>query len=584
MHPCTASLRWRLAAAGVGLVTLAAALTTPLALAADEKKAPPPGKRPGAPTKFQPQKPVAPPAPRSALLTQEAWRGAPLSPVSPSEIDELVGRELRASNLEPAPLTTDEQFLRRVTLDLTGKLPTAAEVAAFTADKDPAKRARLIDQLLDSDAYAQHWAHYWRDVITARLADRRGLALATAFEKWLTGQFKSNQGWDKTVRAMLTVEGECRFDDTGEKGAVFFLASHRGPDAANELAAEASRLFLGIRIQCAQCHDHPSDQWKRVQFHELAAYFARVRERPVRDGKMPVGIQLVSAPFGEHEMTDKDDPKKTYLTHPRFLDGKEAGKGRPDLARRQALADAVTDKGNYWFAGAYVNRVWGALMGQAFYEPVDDMGPKKEAVFASLLARLAASFRGTDYDVKAFFRAVLNSQTYQRQLRPGEPADGHLHFAAAYPTRLRADVLWDALAAALGPLGPPLPPPRPLAAALGMRPGLEGLVKQEFGFDPSLKPDEVEGSIPQALLLMNNPLLHQRIQARGNTPLAKILADNQRDEDAVAALYLRTLARKPTDRELTKCRDYIRKVGSRPEAFEDILWSLINSTEFQTKR
>src|SRR5262249_30039480 len=157
-------------------------------------------------------------------------------------------------------------------------------------DKDPRKRAKTIDQLLDSDAFADHWARYWRDVIAARVQDRRGRALQNAFEKWLTKQIVTNQGWDQIVRAMLTAEGACRFDDDGQHGAAYFLASHVGADAANEQAAEASRIFLGIQIQCAQCHDHPTDQWKRVQFHELAAYFARVRERPLREEMRPVGI------------------------------------------------------------------------------------------------------------------------------------------------------------------------------------------------------------------------------------------------------------------------------------------------------
>jgi hypothetical protein len=249
------------------------------------------------------------------------------------------------------------------------------------------------------------------------------------------------------------------------------------------------------------------------------------------------------------------------------------------------LARALTSPENYWFAGAYVNRVWGELMGQSFYEPVDDMGPKKEAVFAPVLVRLASAFRATNYDVKALFRVVLNSQTYQRQLRPGETADGHLHFAAAYPTRLRADALWDSLVGVLGKFGqvPPAMQQRMQNNPFGMRFGLEGQMKTEFAFDPSSRSDDIEGTIPQALLLMNSPAINQKLQAKSEL-LAGILKDNPDDAKAVAAVYLRVLARKPTDRELAKCRLYIDKVGNRNEAFEDILWALINSTEFQTKR
>jgi hypothetical protein len=530
---------------------------------------------------------AAPPAtsPSAAPLTNEVWQSAPLAVAEPGEIDRLIARELQASGLTPALLTTDEQFVRRVTLDLTGQLPVPADVTDFVADHDPAKRVRLIDRLLDSDEYVQHWAEYWRDVIAARVTDPRGRLLTRAFELWMADQLKNNRGWDTVVRALLTAEGTCRQDDDGQHGANYFLASHRGPDAANERAAETARIFLGIQIQCAQCHDHPFDSWKRHQFHELAAYFARVREQLVRNGQSPPGIALVSLPRGEHQMPSKEDPRQGTVMQPRFLDGRSPGADLPDRRRRQALADAIVDGNDPWFAAAYVNRVWGELMGQSFYQPVDDMGPKKEAVLVPVLARLSSSFRASSYDVKQLFRTILNSQTYQRQARLGESADQHLHFAAAYPTRLPADSLWESLVGVLGNLGGPRPQPgQGMGALAGIRPGLEGLFKREFDFDPSTKPDEVEGSIPQALLMMNNPAINGRIQATGTNLLARILKAYPEDDAALRMLYLRTLARKPTDGELRKCRAYLQKTANRREAFEDILWALLNSTEFQTKR
>jgi hypothetical protein len=179
----------------------------------------------------------------------------------------------------------------------------------------------------------------------------------------------------------------------------------------------------------------------------------------------------------------------------------------------------------------------------------------------------------------------MNSQTYQRQIRLGESTDQHLHFAAAYPTRLRADALWDALVNALGNFGLPPPALRPrLKGPYAMAPGLEGQFKQEFDFDPSLKADEIEGSIPQALLLMNSPAINQRVIAKGTNLLGRILSSYPSDDEALRMLYLRTLARKPTDHEAERCREYVQKAGKRTEAYEDILWALLNSTEFQTKR
>lgn len=532
----------------------------------------------------QSKKPVAAPAPRSALLTAESWQKAPLTPLKPGELDALVAKELEENKIKPAPRTSDEQFIRRVTLDLTGELPLPADVTEFVADKDPSKRAKLIDRLLDSDEYARHWARYWRSVVSAHLTDFRGLIGARAYEEWMVKQLKKNVSWGEIARAMIAADGSVRFDQPDANGQAFFLLGQRGAEAANERAAETSRIFLGIQIQCAQCHDHPFDQWKRVQFHELAAYFARTRERPIRDGQRIVGTELVSARSGEHEMPGKDDPKKSELTHPRFLNGHAPARDLSDLPRRQVLAREITDKGNYWFAGAYVNRIWGVLMGQSFYEPVDDMGPQKSAVFPSVLTRLTGSFRGSDYNMKTLFRDIMNSETYQRQIRQDEAAD-HLHFAAAYPTRLSGEALWQSLVGVLGNMGgPPAGGAGGPAGFLRGPQGLEGLFKSEFNFDPSLRPEDVEGSIPQALLMMNSPAIQQKIKAQGTSLLGRILTAFPSDDDALRAVYLRTLARKPTDRELERCRRHIAEVGKRADAFEDILWALLNSTEFQTKR
>jgi Protein of unknown function (DUF1549)/Protein of unknown function (DUF1553) len=529
--------------------------------------------------------PVAPAPPRSALLTTEDWQRAPMKPLEPGEMDDLIDRELKADKITPAPLTTDEQFIRRISLDLTGRLPLPADVTEFAADADPQKREHLIDKLLASDDFARHWAHYWTEVISSRATEKRAGIFSRIFEDWLSNELRSNARWSDVATAMITASGKMRIDQPDVNGAAFFLAEHRGPDAANERAAETSRIFLGIQIQCAQCHDHPSDQWKRVQFHELAGYFARLAERPVRDAKQIVGIQLVSLARGEHEMPSREDPKKGFLTNPCFLDGKSPGNGLADLARRRSLASAIVNKDNYWFAAAFVNRVWTELMGQSFYTPVDDLGPQKEAVFPEVLTRLTSSFRAGNYDVKGLFREILSTRAYQRQIRLTAATDQHLHFAAAYPTRLQADAVWASLTGVLGQFGERARPMPRLKPGLRLQQAdLESLITAEFNFDPSLKADEVKGSISQALLLMNNPVVQGRVAARGTNVLSRILKSYPGDGEALRMLYLRTLARTPTERELKQCHDYIAGAANREEAFEDILWSLLNSTEFLTKR
>jgi len=538
-------------------------------------------------------------ATHATRLKEEDWRRASRQPIAPGEIDALIAREQAARNIEPAALTTDEQFIRRVTLDLTGQLPAASDIAEFVANTDSAKRRRLIDHLLETEAYARHWARYWRDVVSCRITNRRSMGLTRSFEEWLYEQFRDERSWGEITRDILTAEGELRFSqsvspDSGlvkqpgwqarpnsAGGELFFLVAH-DTDEAEERAAETSRVFLGIQIQCAQCHDHFTEPWKRSQFHELAAYFSRIEYQQLFDDKKLVGVQLVNVPDREHKMASLEDPESFSVMHPRFLDGRAPARNLNDRERRQSLADMVVDKQNYWFAAAFVNRVWGELIGASFYQNVDDMGPRKEVILADVLTRLTGAFRGTDYDIKELFRAITNSESYQRRYdqvrRDGEGPQP----IAACPVPLRADVLWDSLEHVLGSLG---------SSQFHTRGGkrfntsiLEGKFKAEFDFDPSLKSEEVEGTIPQSLFLMNNVDLNKRIQAAGKNLLGRVLADSPEDAAAVSRLYLRALARRPTDRELLKCRAYIAGIENRAEAFEDILWALINSTEFQTKR
>ncbi|MFO0964030.1 MAG: DUF1549 domain-containing protein [Gemmataceae bacterium] len=539
----------------------------------------------------EPKKAKAKPAvelPTGTMETKD-WLAHPTTKLEKGEIDRLVAKALKEAKVEPSAVTTDEQFIRRVYLDLIGKLPMPADIAEFAADKNPDKRAKLIDKLLDSDDYSKHYAKYWREVFGGtRLTDFRARVLQRHFELWLVEQFKTNARWDKMARDLITASGTMKNDEPTKNGQLFFLLSRKGADAKTELAAETSRIFLGTQIQCAQCHDHPSDVWKRPQFHEFTAYFARMRERPIFEEKRIVGASLVSLPFAEHKMPDKSDSKTGKTVLPRFLDGSAPkGGGRlSDQDRRNALAESIVSKDNPWFAGAFVNRTWGLLMGQAFYTPIDDMGPMKEAVMPEVLARVSGSFRGSGYDIKGLLRDIMNSETYQRQVRPGESIDSHIMFAGTKATRLSADDLWNVLTGTLGTLGGGGFAGKgkgfPGKGFGGF--GLEGVFKSEFGFDPSSKAEDIEGSISQALMLMNNPAIQGKITAKGTNLLARILESNKDDEDAVRAVYLRALARRPTDREMRRCREHIDNVGNRAEAFEDILWALINSTEFQTRR
>jgi len=308
--------RWALLLAVGGLIFL----TGPGALRAQPPK-----------VAAAPAKEAAPALP-SAAITPAMWKAAPTGPLQPGEIDRLLSADLSKARIKPAPRTTDEQFLRRVWLDLTGSLPMPADLSDFLKDQSPDKRAKVIDRLLESKSYARHWGRYWRQVIESRVTDNIARVAARPFETWMTEQLQANRSWAEITRTVLTATGEVRFAEANKSGPVFFLMSRRGADAVTERAAEASRIFLGVQIQCAQCHDHPSDVWKRQQFHEFAAYFARLRDRPIFEEKRLAGFRLVSTPFGEYQMPARNDPKKRTATNPRFLDGKAPGKRLSDSA------------------------------------------------------------------------------------------------------------------------------------------------------------------------------------------------------------------------------------------------------------
>lgn len=538
-------------------------------------------------------------------VTPKEWLSTTASRLNPADIDAMLKKLQSQESLKLSARTTDEQFIRRVYLDLAGKLPEPADIKQFVSDKSASKRPELINRLLASEDFNKHWARYWRDVVAARATEQRSKINEPKFEAWLTESIRKNEPWSKMVTEMITATGEIRYaggetkKSDSEVGAGHFLLTHLGADANVERAADTARVFMGIQIQCAQCHDHPSDIWKREQFHELTAFYARTKDRPVREENRIVGFTIFSALVGEHRMPDKDDPKKTYAMQPKFLTGEKPGRDLSDEGRRKQLARFVTTGENYWFHANMVNRVWADLMGQSFYNPVDNMGPLMEATYPEVLLKLAQHFKASSTDVRDLYRLIMNSETYQRQVRLGETSDQHLHFAGNYPSKLTADELWDSLTAVLGNIQQPFGMQRPgmdklkgqpkaasPAERLARRFGFEGLFKGVFAYDPTAKQDEIESTITQALMLMNNPQLQNRLRYSSETTLGKILKSHTSDKEAVQALYLRVLARSATPREEKINIDYIQKFPGnvRYAAYEDIFWVLVNSAEFQTKR
>jgi hypothetical protein len=479
----------------------------------------------------------------------------------------------------PAP-ADDATFLRRLSFDLTGKLPDSSERKAFLAAGNRDRRARLAERLLASDGFAVNWGRYWRDVLTYHTPASGNYLRWELFDRWMVDQVREKRPWSAIVTELITATG---IND--EVAPVNFLTSHFGNPV--EIAATTSRVFLGVQLQCAQCHDAKSEPWKREQFHELVAFFGRARiiqHKDVDGTGRGTPYAIDGRADGQYAMADLKNPSRLILMTPRFLTGETAAPDAPDLERRTALAKYIIK--NKWFAKAYVNRIWTSLMGWGFYPGLADFGTGVEPRYPKVLDLLARDWTASGHDMRWLFRTIVATEAYQRGLQPRPDSESSRPIAVC-PQRLRAEQIFEALVKVLGfdehdrSIPAPAPSPSP---AVTRHQGLRQMIYMAFRVDPSLPPDEVQGTIPQALLMMNSVLVNTYIASTGKTFLAEALAKHKSDDEVIAALYRRALARPPRPRELDTCRRYLRRIGDRREAFEDIFWSLINSTEFLTKR
>ncbi len=522
-----------------------------------------------------------------------------------ARVDQLLAEEhFGATGIQlaahPTRSVDDETFLRRVSLDIIGALPAPEEVIRFELDPSSGKRAAVVDRLLADKQFGQNWARYWRDVIFYRRKEERALLAAPAFNVWLTDALNQNVHWDQIAKAIVTATGDVR-----ENGPTALIMCQSADP--NDTAAEVARIFLGIQIQCAQCHDHKTDHWKREQFHQFAAFFPRVGIRPDRGGdKKSFDIVSINRPHQkrapgspdevtlEWYMPDLDHPKEqgTLVQPVFFATGQQLPSGMSDLERREKLALWMTASGDRWFAKAFVNRLWSELVGHGFYEPVDDMGPDREAVAPQAFEALTADFMASHYDVKWLVRTIMATAAYQRESQSRHDANQPA-LAASCPQRLRADQLFNVLCDALeideaaigqgagGPDGKKMDEGGPARLFAGPR----GMVNRTFGYDPSTRRDEIAGSIPQALWMMNAPVLNRAVSARsGETMLARLLAQQPDDKQVMLDLYLRCLGREPRPAEMATCLEHLASVHDRAAGCEDILWALVNSTEFLNRK
>ncbi|MEX0712755.1 MAG: DUF1549 and DUF1553 domain-containing protein [Pirellulales bacterium] len=482
-------------------------------------------------------------------------------------VDELLLERMSQAGVEPAGQSDDAEFLRRAWLDVNGVIPTASDVREFLGDIRSEKRALAVERLLNSPRYATHLANVWSNMLLPADAQIERIEQTAQFNGWLRRRFAENTRYDTLVADLLTTTGE------GDRaGAVlFYTAAEVKPE---ELAASTSRIFLGVQIQCAQCHDHPFDEWKQRDFWSYAAFFARLQTSA---GGGPMATALVDAPRGEVMLPDSEE-----VVLPKYL-GAEPPREDADVNRRRQLAIWMVSRDNPYFARVAVNRVWAQLFGRGLVHPVDDFGEHNPASHPQLLDELAAWFVAAGYDLRALYGVLANTEAYQRTSRvdareSADEAPPELFSRMAIKT-LTPDQLYDCLLRATrfaeaeqgGGLGPIS------AAELNRR---QFLARFNMGTHEAV---EFQAGIPQVLALMNGPLTARATDPDQGGVLQALAAPFFSDGERVESLFLATLSRPPGDAERARFVEYVETGGptaDRRRALGDLLWALLNSPEF----
>ncbi len=499
-------------------------------------------------------------------------------------IDELVYEKLQALGIEPSPLVDDPVFLRRVSLDLIGRLPTVEETRAFldgSESETPAqRRAKLVDQLLERPEFADHWAGYWADLLRPN-PYRVGIKAVMNYDNWIRQQFRDEVPYDTFVRQLVTAKGS-----TWQNGAATLYRDRRSPD---EVATMVSQLFLGIRLDCAKCHHHPFERWSQQDFYQFAAYFSKVGYKgtglspPISGGEEIVFTSSkgsVSHPLTGETMT----PTPLFeVAGADAADPNADNHGAP-IDPREALAQWMTSTDNDYFARVHVNRTWGILMGRGLVEPVDDLRTTNPATNPTLLSALADEFQASGYDFKRLLKTITLSQVYRHSSEPtaSNVAD-RLNYSRHYRRRLRAEVLADAVADVTQTTESFQAMPPDSRANQVWTTRVNSIFLDTFGRpnenqDPPCErtPDS---TVTQALHLMNSQQLDTRVRSdKGRA--ASLAASDKSPQQIVDELYLATFTRYPTAQERDYAVELITAAADRRGVIEDLMWAMLNAPEF----
>jgi hypothetical protein len=481
-------------------------------------------------------------------------------------LDRLVNKKLAALGLDASPRCSDADFLRRASLDVIGALPTPQAVRAFLADHDPNKREKLIESLLSRPEYVDYWTLQWGDILrsTRGALGEKGLV---AFNRYLRESVAQNKPWNRLARELVLAKGS--MFDAGQ--ANYFRAA-----STPETRAETtSQVFLGVRMQCARCHNHPYERWTQTQYYQMASFFARVRTKP---GEAADERIVYTADTGEVA-----HPKTKQAVTPTALDAAPLP-ATYQGDRRQALADWLTAPQNPFFAKILVNRVWKHFLGQGLVEPVDDFRVTNPPTNAALLDFLAQDFVRGGYDVKRLIRTITRSDAYQRTAvsTPRNAADTR-YYSHYFFKRLAAEPLLDAVGAATGVDEKFGGYPAGLRAAELPDTSVESYFLDLFGRPARnivCQCERIDApNLAQVLHFMNGKGINARL-ADKNGRVAKLIEAKTPDVKLIEELYLAALSRFPSDDETMEALMNLAQASDRQKEAEDLLWALLNSKEF----
>lgn len=488
-------------------------------------------------------------------------------------IDAEVLRKLEEAKLTPSPLCSDEEFVRRAYLDLTGVIPSMERAKKFIDSTDPNKRAKLIDELLADSNYGRRMADIWTAKLFPRDSNNRFVS-KEPFYKWFEEEFNKNVPWSQLVSSIVTATGEV--DHSPE--VTYYLANR----SVDKLTDTVGQHFLGVQLQCAQCHNHPFTSWKQSEYWGMAAFFSKVKIDNPKNPNKGGDNEKIGATEGPGKTKVKDFFPESAKTVPaKFLGGPELNLN-PNEPYRPVLAKWLTSPSNPFFARAMVNRTWAHLMGRGFVNPIDDMMPENEPSHPELLDALAYHIGNTGgFDLKYLMKAICLSETYQRSSKPISDNKSDVKLFSHMTVKVMSpEQLFDSLGKVTGGI-------RNTEVAKGAKGANKGggpadprdrFVTFFLAGSEAASTTDYEVGIPQALRLMNSPIANQPAVVRA------IVGSASDPADAIERIYLTALSRRPTSQEKKTLVDYVNSNGSRASAYGDIVWATLNSSEFTLVR